>query len=59
MHDDFTVRVGLEHGIFVLETFSESDVVVNFTVNGEDKAFVFVGKGLSTGVCEIILSVSI
>lgn len=59
MHDDFTVGVGLEDGILVLETFSESDVVVDFTVNSENEALVFVGKGLSTGVCRSILSAPI
>lgn len=56
VHDDFTVGVGLEYGILVLETLSESDMVVDFTVNGKDETFVFVGKGLSTGVYENILS---
>lgn len=56
MHDDFTVGVGLEYGILVLETLSESDMVVDFTVNGKDETFVFIGKGLSTGVYENILS---
>lgn len=31
-------------------------MVVDFTVNGKDETFVFVGKGLSTGVYENILS---
>lgn len=56
MHDDFTVGVSLEYGILVFETLSESDMVVDFTVNGKDETFVFVGKGLSTGVYENILS---
>lgn len=56
MHDDFAVGVGLEYGILVFETLSESDMVVDFTVNGKDETFVFVGKGLSTGVYENILS---
>lgn len=59
VYDDFIVWVGFEYGIFVFEIFFESDVVVNFIVNGEDKVFVFVGKGLSIGVCEIILLVFI
>ena len=49
MHDDLTVRVSLELcGGF--EGFAEGEVVVDFTVNGEDEGLVVVDEGLSSGV---------
>jgi hypothetical protein len=50
VHNDLTVTVGLEHGILVLEAFSKSDVVVDFTVDGQDGLAVVGNKRLSARV---------
>jgi len=52
VHNDLTIRVGLESS-WVLETLSESDVVVDLSVDGEDNASIIVNKGLSTSVYKI------
>jgi len=54
VHDDFTVRVRLE-GSGVLEAFSESDVVVNLSVDSKNDGFVFVDQWLGTSVYRISL----
>jgi hypothetical protein len=51
MHDDLTIRVGLESS-WVLETLSESDVVVDLSVDGEDNTSIVIDKRLSTSVYE-------
>lgn len=50
MHNHFTVRVGLEDGILVLEVLSELLVVVNLAVDSEHKVAVVADEGLSAGV---------
>ena len=51
VHDDLTIRVGLESS-WVLETLSESDMVVDLSVDGEDNTSIIVNEGLSTSVYE-------
>lgn len=49
MHDDFTVRVGLEDG-GLLELLAEGAVVVDLAVDGEDEGTVVADEGLSSRV---------
>jgi hypothetical protein len=49
VHDDLTIRVSLESS-WVLEAFSESDMVVDLSVDGEDDTSIIVNKRLSTSV---------
>ena len=51
MHDDLTIRVGLESS-WVLESLSKSDMVVDLSVDGEDNTSIIVNKRLSTSVYE-------
>ena len=50
VHDDLAVRMRLELS-GVLEPLSELDVVVDFTVDGEDDRLIVVDERLGTGVC--------
>jgi cupin superfamily acireductone dioxygenase involved in methionine salvage len=50
MHDDLAVRVRLE-GRGVFQALSQSDVVVDFTVDGENDSLVLVDEGLGASVC--------
>jgi hypothetical protein len=49
VHDDLTIRVGLESS-WVLEALSESDMVVDLSVDGENNTSIVVDKRLSTSV---------
>jgi len=49
VHDDLTIRVSLECS-WVLESFSESDMVVDLSVDGKDDTSIVVDKRLSTSV---------
>jgi hypothetical protein len=49
VHDDFTIRVGLESSR-VLQALSESNVVVDLSVDGKNNTSVLVDKRLSTSV---------
>ena len=40
MEDDFAIRVSLELGALVLERLAEGSVVVDLTVDGEEKLVV-------------------
>lgn len=51
VHDDFTVGMSLEV-VFPSERFTESDVVVDFTIDGEDDFAVFADERLGAGVWE-------
>jgi hypothetical protein len=51
VHDDLTVRVGFESSR-VLEALSESDMVVNLSVDGENNTSVIVYQRLSTSIYE-------
>jgi hypothetical protein len=49
VHDDFTIGMGLESS-WLLETLSESDMVVDLSVDGEYDASIIIDQGLSTSV---------
>jgi UPF0288 family protein (methanogenesis marker protein 3) len=51
VHDDLTIRVGLESS-WVLESLSESDMVVDLSIDGEDDTSIIVNKRLSTSIYE-------
>jgi hypothetical protein len=49
VHDDFTIGMSLESS-WLLETLSESDMVVDLSVDGEYNTSIIVDQGLSTSV---------